>query len=62
MCLEHPPHFRARLVTYLSLIVNKIPDPPGTWPEMLQFEDHRQLNRTCDPPPPIFFLPSECRN
>ncbi|CAM9769787.1 unnamed protein product [Scytosiphon promiscuus] len=45
MCLEHPPNFRARLVTYLSLLVNNISPPPGGWAEMIQFEDHRRLNR-----------------
>lgn len=53
MCLEHPPHFRARLVTYLSLLVNNIVPPPGRgWADVIEFEDHRLLNSTCDPPPP----------
>ena len=52
MCLEHPPHFRARLVTYLSLLVNNIVPPPGRgWADVIEFEDHRLLNSTCDPPP-----------
>lgn len=52
MCLEHKPHFRARLVTYLSLLVNNIVPPPGRrWADMIE-TDHRQLNSTCDPPTP----------
>lgn len=51
MCLEHPPHFRARLVTYLSLLVNHMPPPPGVnWTDVMAFDDHRLLNSTCDPP------------
>ena len=55
MCLEHPPHFRARLATYLSLLVNDMPPPPPavSWADVLAFEDHRLLNSTCDPPTPV---------
>lgn len=52
MCLEHPPHFRARLVTYLSLIVNNmVPPSDRGWADVIEFEDHRLLNSTCDPSP-----------
>lgn len=51
MCLEYPPHFRARLTVYLALICNFVREPPTTkyWPRTLCFKDERQLNRTCNP-------------
>ncbi|CAB1096756.1 unnamed protein product [Ectocarpus sp. CCAP 1310/34] len=46
MCLEYPPTFRARLATYLSLLVNHVrPPQSGEWAEVLQFEDPGQLER-----------------
>ncbi|CAM9795839.1 unnamed protein product [Ectocarpus fasciculatus] len=46
MCLEYPPTFRARLATYLSLLVNHVQPPPsGEWTEILQFKDPGQLKR-----------------
>lgn len=52
MCLEYPPHFRARLAVYLSLLCNFVTAPTSheCWPHALLFEDHRQLNRTLTNP------------
>ncbi|CAN0050631.1 unnamed protein product [Ectocarpus sp. 8 AP-2014] len=49
MCLEYPPTFRARLATYLSLLVNHVPPPQsGEWTEVLQFKDPGQLERATE--------------
>ncbi|CAM9634150.1 unnamed protein product [Ectocarpus sp. 4 AP-2014] len=49
MCLEYPPTFRARLATYLSLLVNHVrPPPSGEWTEVLQFKDPGRLERATE--------------
>ncbi|CAN0055087.1 unnamed protein product, partial [Ectocarpus sp. 12 AP-2014] len=49
MCLEYPPTFRARLATYLSLLVNHVrPPQSGEWTEVLQFKDPGQLERATE--------------
>ncbi|CAN0002171.1 unnamed protein product [Ectocarpus sp. 6 AP-2014] len=49
MCLEYPPTFRARLATYLSLLVHNVPPPQsGEWTEVLQFKDPGQLERATE--------------
>ncbi|CAM9570507.1 unnamed protein product [Ectocarpus sp. 13 AM-2016] len=49
MCLQYPPTFRARLATYLSLLVNHVRPPQSCeWTEVLQFKDPGQLERATE--------------